>query len=236
MRYLLFNLCGMMVSHGEVAEFDFRGSDERPTKSALVGLVSNCLGMVREQRAEMSAMAEGIGTAVATYDGGSSVLDFHTVQSVRPNRRQIPYGTRRNALATGILDTTVTTREWRMDTFHVVALWSYGVVDLDAIAEALRRPLRTPYIGRKAGSFSLPMDPRFVEAASLPEAFKQDPRYSKAREIFRTLPVTPKGTVASDLSGEGIPADALVNVRNDLTSHQSTRAFHPRDELLFNLS
>lgn len=165
-HYLVFNLAAQIAAFGGPAGHERRGGDTWPGRSALIGLIAGALGIRREDRGGQERLGT-LAFAVAAYDTGHPLRDYHTVQSV-PNTIKQP-ATRADALRRGAvarkLNTSITQRDYRTGVRFTVAAWDRdGTHDLDALAAALRRPTFTPYLGRKSCPLSAPMEPTIFEA------------------------------------------------------------------------
>jgi len=177
--YLVFRLFGALSSWGDVAVGEFRPSAERPTRSAVLGLVAAALGIRRNEEERQLALSASLGLGVLVCSAGRPLADYHTVQ-VPPSgssRNATRYATRHEELASrhrSELRTVLSKREYRMDALADIALWSRAPeppFPLATIAQALEVPALVPYLGRKACPLALPMQPRIVVASSLVEAF-----------------------------------------------------------------
>ena len=139
--YLLFQLYGPMASWGDIAVGEYRPSFERPSKSAILGLLAAALGIKRPNtvesesehanlEAQHAALTQGYGIAVecwALSDGGRDLpvlggllRDYHTVQ--RPKAALVssrPCYTRRDELSFPKHEyaktTTLSSRDYRTD-------------------------------------------------------------------------------------------------------------------------
>ncbi len=184
--YLLFQLHGSMAAWGDIAVGEMRTSFERPSRSALLGLIGAALGIRRDDEATHLQLAKDYGVAVEVRTGGSLLRDYHTVQRP-PQRAKVTYPTRRAELTTlsrEDLATTVSTRDYYSDAFYVVALWVHEgvpVYSLNEIVEALKKPLFTLYLGRKSCPLDLPLDPQLIEEGSVLKAFET--RLARDREL-----------------------------------------------------
>lgn len=171
-NWLVIQLAAPLGSFGELAGASRRGGRERPGKGALLGLVGAALGVRRDDVAGQTALAQGYEVAVRTLRSGAILHDFHTVQSLpRPHRA----ATRRDALSQKhALATSISTREYRQDPLFEAAFaakpgarWS-----LEAVRDALKKPVFTVYLGRKSCPLAAPLDPRLVAAPTPIEAFE----------------------------------------------------------------
>lgn len=170
--YLLFTLWAPLGAMGEIAVGERRTGFDRPGKSAVLGLVAAALGIERREEEAHAALARGYGLALRVEAAGAILLDYHTAQ-VPPARKERRWATRRAELAEPGLGTVLSRREYREEPRHAVALWARDEAPhpLAELAQALRRPRFTLYLGRKSCPLGLPPAPVLVEAASLAAAF-----------------------------------------------------------------
>ncbi|MDY0331752.1 MAG: type I-E CRISPR-associated protein Cas5/CasD [Thiomonas sp.] len=172
-RYLILRLDGPMQAWGTHTYEDFRPSNLYPTRSGLLGLLAACLGIDRDDHAGQAALAASVefsvrvDTAVARFDRelpmkkpGVKLPDFHTVMDARKvdgKANKFP---------------VVSRREYLFDAAFSVAVGAKpdAAYTLDVIAAALRRPLYTPTLGRRACPPARPMFDGEIEAANGVEA------------------------------------------------------------------
>jgi CRISPR system Cascade subunit CasD len=176
--HLLFRLYGPLASWGDIAVGEFRPTHAAPSKSAVLGLVAGSLGLRRDDAAALAVLHEAYGFAVRVDDPGFLVRDYHTIETpfASVGERMAKTGpglaTRRDELlAAGKADaskTNLSRREYRMDAVAAAAVWirepARARWTLDQLAQALRTPRFTPYLGRKSCSPALPLQPCVVEA------------------------------------------------------------------------
>lgn len=200
--YLLFQLYGPFASWGGIAVGEIRPSEDRPTKSAVLGLVAAALGLRRDAEVEQRALAEGLLFAVRVDDAGTHLRDFHTVQV--PKGELPPWGrTRADALRQFELQAAeekkskranplVSYREYRTDPYAVVCLWVKEGASLpwtlSQIQAALERPRFPLYLGRKACPPALPLRPEICEAVSLASAFSRATHFDALLSMSPTVP------------------------------------------------
>lgn len=179
MRFLLFSLYGPMAAWGEAAPGEVRPTNLHPTRSALLGLLAAALGLDRRDEEAHGALAADLRFAVRVASAGVPVVDYHTAQLRKPRARFRPE-TRSQQLdeARHELMTVLSRRDYRCDALADVAVWSEAAAPrfgLAELAEALRRPVFTLYLGRKACPPALPLAPHLVEAPTLAAAFAAEP-------------------------------------------------------------
>lgn len=174
-RYLILRLDGPMQAWGTHTFEDFRPSNLYPTRSGLLGLLAACLGVERTDNAGQAALAASVefsvrvDTAVERFDGkqpmqknGVKLPDFHTVMDARKvdgKANKFP---------------VVSRREYLFDAAFTVAVGAKpdAMFTLDTIADALRRPLYTPTLGRRACPPSRPVFDGEIEAENGVQALK----------------------------------------------------------------
>lgn len=213
--YLVFQLTASLGAMGEFAGHERRGSLSWPGRSALIGLMGAALGIRRDGD---FSMLDNLQLAVAIFDPGTAVRDYHTVQTVpraaakRPQSR--PQALRDAGLRT---NTTITHRDYRASPLYGVAVWDG---DLAAIAAALTRPAFALYLGRRSCPLSAPADPQIV-AASSPE---------EALSALRLPPWrNPADTTARLLARDAGPDAAHREIRHDVATDRQAWHFAPRE-------
>jgi CRISPR system Cascade subunit CasD len=192
-RFLLFTLYAPLSSWGEITVGEARGSWDRPSRSAVLGLLAAALGITREDQSGHDALDTGYGLAVRLDAGGASLIDYHTAQTAAEPEIRKAFGkerprTRRALLSVAERQTILSRRELREDALATACLWANTRArwPLDALAEALKLPVFTLYAGRKANVFGLPLGPAIVEAESLASALMQRPP-RRAEDDFKML-------------------------------------------------
>lgn len=228
--FLLFTLYAPLAALGGVAVGERRYGEERPARSAALGLVAAALGIERTDESAHQALTDGYGYAVRVDDGGRLLEDYHTTQ-VAPSRRGRSFATRRHELRSADLETILSVRDYRTDARSTAVLWArdHARWPLADLAAAIRRPAFTLFFGRKTCPLGRPPAPRLVEAETLARAFELDPD-----------PEAPAagaaGTVYADLEarawlGPGLREDRLIRRRDQLASRRRWQ-FVLRDELV----
>jgi CRISPR system Cascade subunit CasD len=164
-EFLTFALYAPMASFGAPAVGERRGTFERPSRSALLGLIGACLGLDRVDEPAQAALSAGYGVAVRAESAGLLLADYHTAQ-MPPTRRGRRFATRAEELAADDLSTVLSRRDYRTDAWHLAAVWAYPGArwSLEAIAAAMRQPVFTPSLGRKSCPLGLPLAPAVAEA------------------------------------------------------------------------
>lgn len=165
MNYLLFRLYGHMASWGEIAVGETRHSANYPGKSAIIGLLAAALGIKRSEDEKQQAIQQGYAIAIEAYSSGSLLRDYHTAQ-VPDSAGGFIYRTRRDEMILGKsrLGTILSSREYRLDAFAVVAVKALPGTqyNLHEIKKHLEQPKFHVYLGRKSCPLSAPMNPQIV--------------------------------------------------------------------------
>lgn len=214
-EFLVFTLSAAFAGFGDVAGHERRGSWTWPGRSAILGLMAAAQGIRRE--GDFAAL-DALRLAVAVFDTGAALRDYHTVQTVPTAAAKRPQG-RPEALRKAGKDanTTITLRDYRTGVLYGVAVAGQG---LPALAEALEHPAFHLYLGRKACPPNAPLAPRIV-AADSPEAALH----------HLHLPPWAQGAVARTLyAGKGLPGPApeRVETRHDAPLDRRLWHFAPR--------
>jgi CRISPR system Cascade subunit CasD len=205
--FLRFSLYAPLASWGEHAVGEIRGSWDRPSRSAVLGLLAAALGITRDEEARHASLDVSIGIAVRVLADGTTLIDYHTTQNPKENlvKKRRP-STRREALAMAEPETALSRRWLRQDALSVVVLWQrpHPTVTLEQLRTALRDPVFTLYAGRKANAFGLPLAPTLVEAESLGDAVRDIPALPEGFERLR--PPGGWGNQVSHDACEGFPS------------------------------
>lgn len=239
--FLLFTLYAPLASWGDIAVGESRGSWDRPSRSALLGLLGAALGIVREDQPAHEALDAGYGVAVRLDAAGASLSDYHTAQTVGASAvKKARPRTRAQLLASGERETILSRRAYRQDALSTVALWVRGDAPaaprwpLHVLVKALRRPAFLLYAGRKANALGAPLDPAIVASDTLAGAFAQRapaPRGLDARRIAGGAAwgrevsfdaIRPTDGFASGLDGH------RRDVRRDVPTHRARWQFAER--------
>jgi len=170
-RFLVFTLAAPLMAFGDVAPGERRVSVDRPSRSALVGLVAAALGLARDDDRQ-SPLAASLAFGVRVDAPGRSTVDYHTTQTA-PAKRNRRFATRHNELEVDDLGTILSQRTYVEDgAFTIAALVEVsGPFTVEEIAQVLTRPRLPIHAGRRACPLGLPPSPGVVEATSLSAAF-----------------------------------------------------------------
>jgi CRISPR system Cascade subunit CasD len=164
-EHLVFTLSATLASFGDVAGHERRGTWTWPGRSAILGLLAAAQGIRRD--GDFGAL-DALRIAVAVFQPGVPLRDYHTVQTVPSAAARRPQS-RPEALrqAAGGANTTITLRDYRSGALFGVAVAGDGLAEL---AAALERPVFHLYLGRKSCPLSAPLAPRIVDAGTPEEA------------------------------------------------------------------
>jgi len=247
MDYLVFQLQAPLSSWGEPAVGEFRGTADRPGQSALIGLLGAALGLLREDEDAHAALRDAYGFAVGLLHPGQLLRDYHTAQvPPRTALKGRPHATRRHELSVpkNELGTILSTRDYRQNGASLVAIQPrqdaalpYG---LDALANALRQPCFTLYLGRKTCVPGAPLWPQVLSCDSAHAAFAAYvARFEGARQAAKnakgTLPLEPLPNLQSLAFDAHIHAGVdpdLSTRRKDRLIRRKNWQFGDRDEFL----
>jgi len=172
MNWLVVLIAAPLASFGEEPGNARRGSADRPTRSALIGLAGAALGVERDDREGQRGLAASFLTATRTLSPGAPLADFHTFQSLPESKG--PVATRAEALARRAdLETSITRRDYRSDGRWQAAFVEQlgATVSLDALRQAFLRPHFALWAGRKSCPLSHPLAPAIFEADGVETAF-----------------------------------------------------------------
>ena len=172
-EFLLFRLYGPLAAWGEIAVGERRASWNRPSKSAVLGLVAAALGVERDDDAAHRALDGGYGFAVRVDAAGRLLRDYHTAQVPRQKRGRT-WPTRRHEVAERTeLSTILSNRDYYADALYTAALWGRegALHPLSTVKASLERPRFGLYLGRRSCPLALPLDARVISAQGLVRAF-----------------------------------------------------------------
>ena len=232
-RFLIFTLYAPIGSFGETAIGERRMSWARPGRSAILGLVGAAQGIDRNDEAAHMQLEKELHYAVRTDSPGRTFVDYHTAQ-VPTTQRGRTFGTRREELECDDLNTVLSTREWRSDTFFTIALWpkTNEQIDLEAIARCLRQPYYVLYMGRKAGPLGLPLNPEVIEARTSLDALDARQPNEEEKRVLEQCDREWKthGSIACDHDAPGAPNEGRIEHRRDTIVNRKRWQFSERLE------
>ncbi len=232
--HLLFQLYGPMQAWGEIAVGEIRPSALHPTRSGVFGILAAALGIRRNESDRLEALRDGYDFALRIDGPGSAMLDYHTIQTPRNRKKRVFY-TRRDETGPLLepgedLNTILSRREYLTDAVFTVCLQSHkdsAPYSLSILAEALKKPRFTPYLGRKSCPAGIPFRPMVITGANRDEAFASYPADANLAAIgFDSSP-----TYVADTSPEKHHAAQFT--RRDFPAHFTRRQFNTRTEYRF---
>lgn len=159
---LLLRLQAPLQSFGGLAVDERRITYEMPGRSMLTGLLANALGWHHRDAEALNRLQERLDMAVRCDCPGSFLQDYQTVDLGQDflargwTTRGAPEG-RQGGNSSG---THIRTRDYWADAAFTVAVALHGADEaptLDALEQALRRPARPLFLGRKACLPSRPL-------------------------------------------------------------------------------
>jgi len=186
--FLRLTVYAPLASWGDPAVGEIRGSWDRPSRSAILGLIAAALGVVRDDDAGHSKLDASLGIAVRLLASGEPLVDYHTTQNPKSSLvKKLKPATRRIALSLNEPATALSRRWLRQDALYLIALWlrPHASIELGAISDALRSPAFTLYAGRKANVLGLPLAPSIVSAWSLADALRDAPVLPDSLTLLR---------------------------------------------------
>lgn len=235
--YLAFQLYSPLAAWGEQAVGETRRSSTHPGKSSIVGIVGAALGLQRVEEGLLQDLDRQIGMGVKVFSSGDALRDYHTSQVPKP-RRKGEYMTRKDEMEApdDRISTILSSREYRMESGWVVALWSRsasGSFSLEKIGEALRHPAFCLYLGRKSCPPALPLNPVLRSSTSLKNVLDEYPESMPLTDMARNSiryfwegsPQEQGGMVP------GMAWDQIVP-RYDICGNRRQWQFRPREEFM----
>ncbi len=235
--FLLFTLQAPLASWGEIAVGEWRGSWDRPSRSAIIGILGAALGAARHDAENQRALNDGYGVAVRADALGSPMHDYHTMQTVaKSHLKHYQVVTRADLLAIREKETVLSRREYREGVLHTIAVWCRPGArwTLAALVDALRRPVFTLYAGRRANALGLPLQPIVASAVSLADAFNaRPPLPENIPTAFRRLrPPNGWGREVAHDECDGFPSGLVEpfrrHVRRDVPTDRTGWLFEER--------
>lgn len=175
-EFLILKLQGPMQAWGEHSFEGTRPSGNFPTRSALLGLLGACLGIQRNEYLRLQQLANSVQFAVRkdnreveTHWGEIKTLpvikitDYHTVKDAREDYAGLKSH-----------ETIQTWREYLLDAEYTVAVWTVceAAVTIDELESAVRKPVFTPYLGRRSCPLAQPLFNRKLSAENAIKALQ----------------------------------------------------------------
>ena len=168
MQYLILKFDGVMQAWGGHTFEDYRPTELFPTRSGIIGVIAACLGIEREDHTNLQSLSGSVELTVRSESRDerakiTRIMDFHTVQ----NARKVD-GSNRS-------DPIVSKRQYLCDSIFTVAVGQGECAryDLDSIATAVKKPIFTPFLGRRSCPLSRPLFETWIEADNGVEALRK---------------------------------------------------------------
>ncbi|QPC45449.1 type I-E CRISPR-associated protein Cas5/CasD [Kaustia mangrovi] len=206
-RHLVLTLEAPLMAFGGVTVDNYGTIRDFPAASMLTGLIANALGLRREDRQAHQRLQDRLVFAARHERPAGRVADFQTAKLEASDRgwttRGAPEG--RAGGAGTYLGPHLRYRDYHADAALTVVLRLEPADEaptLDDLADALLRPARPLFIGRKPCLPSRPLiapDPAasFIETQTVGEALETIPRHNK--DALRALwPAGEGGTTRTD--------------------------------------
>ncbi|WP_412851711.1 type I-E CRISPR-associated protein Cas5/CasD [Ectothiorhodospira shaposhnikovii] len=158
MDYLILKLEGPMQAWGTHTFEDYRPTQPFPTLSAIIGLLGACLGIHRHERDRLIDLGDSLEVTIRADQRPRrdpvTITDFHTVLDAR----KVGGGVNPHPV--------VSRREYLCDAGFtlVLAQRDAAVFDLETIAEAVKKPFYTPFLGRRSCPLTRPLFERWCQA------------------------------------------------------------------------
>lgn len=178
--YLVFHLYGPMAAWGDIAVGEYRPSFAHPSKSAIVGLLAAALGIRRDEEEDQNSFANACSFAVRVDAMGTLLRDYHTTETPRGSgyttrRREIFAVQGQKQSERKFEGTILSKRDYRCDAVYTVAitLREDSAVSVTELADALRKPVFSLYLGRKSCPLAYPLFPQVISAANVKEALRE---------------------------------------------------------------
>jgi len=204
-RTLLLLLEGPFQSWGAGSRNSHRGTERRPTKSGVIGLLAAALGRSRED--PLGDLRE-LQFAVRIDEPGAVTTDYQTTLA--------PDG-----------ESLISHRDYLTGAVFVAAL--HGPEDtIERVAAALQEPMFALFLGRKACTLSSPPFLRLTDEPLL-EAITNEPwhsharRYGKPPETLEVIADDPDGAERSHDDPVSYSAERRVYLTRRHTTHRVPR-------------
>jgi CRISPR-associated protein Cas5/CasD subtype I-E len=171
MKYLVLRLSAPLMSFGEGDYWDIRGTDVFPTKSAIVGIISCCLGYDRSDTENIAKLSDSISVSARQDNQFTLLRDYHTIMDTmkangEPNKNAVQ-----------------SYRQYLMDAEFTILISSADTSVYTQIKEALLDPVWPIFLGRKSCSPAFPIFwNEEIDADNVEYAFKEIKLVRKKKE------------------------------------------------------
>ena len=174
MRHLILKFDGVMQAWGGHTYEDFRPSELFPTRSGIIGLLAACLGIERNDSDRLQSLANSVKLTVRAEPRSEQanitrIIDYHTVKNARTVKELQMGSVSKNS------STIVSHRQYLCDSIFTVAIGEveHAKFNLADIAVAVKKPIYTPFLGRRSCPLSRPLFESWIDAADGLEALRQ---------------------------------------------------------------
>lgn len=178
--FLILKCQGAMQAWGAHTYEDYRPSLIFPTRSAVVGLLGACLGIVREKPEQLKALSDSFTLTVLAHPRTVEQRHFKDERKSKtvPLHKMTDYHTVLDARrADGGMrdDAIVSRREYLCDAEFtlVLAFNENAAYGLERVVQALKKPVYTPYLGRRSCPLQRPLFEKIVTAETAERALMQ---------------------------------------------------------------
>ncbi|MDE2780366.1 MAG: type I-E CRISPR-associated protein Cas5/CasD [Chloroflexota bacterium] len=181
-QYLILVLQAPLIAYGDEAIDRRRPTDSLPGKSMLTGLLGNALGYRRQDADKLEDLQRRLEYAARSETGQylNGIRDFHTARLGIDDRAWTTYGKPEGRAGDRKNPQVTETREvhYLAETASVVALTLRDPSkspSLGELLEAVKKPARPLFIGRKCCIPERPVFERMINAESATEALHLTP-------------------------------------------------------------
>ena len=149
MRHIMLRLEGPMMAFGDVAVDERMPTARFPALSMVCGMLANAAGMLRSQPAAIQRLQDTMEIASRLDRPGERTRDFQTAELAKDDRMWTSRGVvaTRGGGASTYNSPNILIKEYLADASVTVAA-ALPDADVDGMAEALRNPARTLFLGR----------------------------------------------------------------------------------------
>lgn len=221
-RFLILKLDGVMQGWGGHTYEDWRPSELFPTRSGLLGLLGACIGIDRQAVDQFNNLASSILITVRVdyrIDSNGKQLkpirkcDYHTIENARkvdgkPNKNPVQ-----------------SYRWYLFDAPFTVILeeMKNATISLDQIASAIRKPVYTPFLGRRSCPLNRPL---------LDNDSNNSGKPFEAESILKALEYADLGGSLIYSESPGLKTDKKLRIR-DVPYYGCIRKFFAREVCIY---
>lgn len=207
MRCLLIRLDAPLMSFGGTVVDQHHPTEFFPGASLLTGLIGNALGLHHRDMVELQRIQSRLLHATRWDRIPEPIIDYQTVDLGQPHLVDTGWSTRGRREDRGSGGATSGTHirlrhYWANGCATVaVALSGDGQISISDIADALRRPSRPLFIGRKTCLPTAPLFAGEIESESLYEALRTHPpvAHDAVRRVPACWPVDDNGPEGEEI-------------------------------------